>query len=176
MENKDSDAYIDDDALFVISEVVIDSEPSDELESSQTAASPTTPIKKRRNSNERERWRHRNVNTAYESLGKLLPVYPLNKKLKKKEILVRSIKYIKVLQRVLQTLDNHQKTRNGEKISTTLSDDMRPIYAVDSACSPATLSDSSPAASPEDLTQYTGSSSDSSDELDQLLFDLQSIS
>ncbi|OQV21040.1 hypothetical protein BV898_05113 [Hypsibius exemplaris] len=75
-------------------------------------------------SNQRERWRHNNVNDAFTKLSTLLPVFPITKKLKKKEILDRSIKYIAFLRSVLTALDdtptnNHHKRRKSNPASDT---------------------------------------------------------
>ncbi|ESP03612.1 hypothetical protein LOTGIDRAFT_59839, partial [Lottia gigantea] len=51
--------------------------------------------------NGRERWRQQNVNGAFAELRKLVPSHPPDKKLSKNEILRMSIKYIKLLNKVL---------------------------------------------------------------------------
>lgn len=53
----------------------------------------------------RERQRQRNVNQAFVDLRSLLPTYPPDKKLSKHEVLRLSIKYIHVLESIL----NHQE-------------------------------------------------------------------
>ncbi|TRY74695.1 hypothetical protein TCAL_06402 [Tigriopus californicus] len=52
--------------------------------------------------NNRERFRQQNVSGAFAELRKLLPTHPLDKKLSKSEILKLSIKYITLLQGILQ--------------------------------------------------------------------------
>lgn len=52
--------------------------------------------------NHRERFRQQNVSGAFAELRKLLPTHPLDKKLSKSEILKLSIKYITLLQGILQ--------------------------------------------------------------------------
>merc|ERR1712041_21637 len=52
--------------------------------------------------NHRERYRQQNVSGAFAELRKLLPSHPVDKKLSKSEILKLSIRYIKLLEGVLQ--------------------------------------------------------------------------
>ena len=60
------------------------------------------PLNKRINSiNSTERLRQQNVNDAFENLRRLLPVYPPDKKLSKHEILRLAIKYIHLLDSVV---------------------------------------------------------------------------
>ncbi|OQV17006.1 putative T-cell acute lymphocytic leukemia protein 1 [Hypsibius exemplaris] len=65
-------------------------------------ASSSTVVVKRVDTNSRERWRQQHVNGAFSKLRKLLPTYPIEKKLSKQEILRRAIKYIKVLEHILK--------------------------------------------------------------------------
>ncbi|XP_043916985.1 T-cell acute lymphocytic leukemia protein 2 [Protopterus annectens] len=51
--------------------------------------------------NNRERWRQQNVNSAFAELRKLVPTHPPNKKLSKNETLRLAMKYIKFLVKVL---------------------------------------------------------------------------
>ncbi|XP_005089768.1 T-cell acute lymphocytic leukemia protein 1 homolog [Aplysia californica] len=51
--------------------------------------------------NTRERWRQQNVNGAFCELRKLVPTHPPDKKLSKNEILRLAIRYIDLLNNVL---------------------------------------------------------------------------
>ncbi|XP_022783046.1 T-cell acute lymphocytic leukemia protein 1-like [Stylophora pistillata] len=66
-------------------------------------------------SNKRERWRQQNVNMAFSELRKLLPTYPVDKKLSKVDILRTSIKYIRFLDSVLKEMDREDKDKEGHK-------------------------------------------------------------
>ena len=70
------------------------------------------PVKKVRRifTNSRERWRQQNVNGAFAELRKLVPTHPPDKKLSKNEILRLTIKYIKLLDQILE----YQKRESGE--------------------------------------------------------------
>ena len=63
-------------------------------------------------SNHRERFRQQNVSGAFADLRRLLPTHPSDKKLSKSEILKLAIKYIRLLQGVLQWQE-----QNADKIS-----------------------------------------------------------
>lgn len=52
--------------------------------------------------NSRERWRQQNVNGAFAELRRMLPTHPIDKKLSKNEILRLAIRYIKLLDSVLE--------------------------------------------------------------------------
>lgn len=72
-----------------------------------------TPVRKvvrRIFTNSRERWRQQNVNGAFAELRKLVPTHPPDKKLSKNEILRLAIKYIKLLDKVIE----YQKAQSGE--------------------------------------------------------------
>ena len=71
---------------------------------------PIRKIVRRVFTNTRERWRQQNVNGAFAELRKLVPTHPPDKKLSKNEILRLTIKYIALLDRVLQ----FQKRESGE--------------------------------------------------------------
>ena len=60
---------------------------------------------KRMFTNSRERWRQQNVNGAFAELRKLVPTYPPDKKLSKHEILRSTIRYIRLLERVIEFQD-----------------------------------------------------------------------
>lgn len=60
------------------------------------------PLVRKVFTNTRERWRQQNVSSAFAELRKLVPTHPPDKKLSKNEILRSSIKYIKLLTRVLE--------------------------------------------------------------------------
>lgn len=51
--------------------------------------------------NNREKWRQQNVNRAFVNLRRLLPTHPPDKRLSKNEILRMAIKYIKLLESIL---------------------------------------------------------------------------
>ncbi|XP_046554647.1 protein lyl-1-like isoform X2 [Haliotis rubra] len=64
--------------------------------------SPFRKIARRMFTNSRERWRQQNVNGAFAELRKLVPTHPPDKKLSKNEILRLSIRYINLLNQVLE--------------------------------------------------------------------------
>ncbi|XP_060062477.1 uncharacterized protein LOC132543035 [Ylistrum balloti] len=70
---------------------------------------PIRKIHRRVFTNSRERWRQQNVNGAFAELRKLVPTHPPDKKLSKHEILRLTIRYINLLNNVV----NYQ---NGEMI------------------------------------------------------------
>lgn len=53
------------------------------------------------NTNNREKWRQQNVNIAFVNLRRLVPTYPPDKRLSKNEILRMAIKYIRLLESIL---------------------------------------------------------------------------
>jgi hypothetical protein len=57
--------------------------------------------------NSRERWRQQNVNGAFAELRRLVPTHPPEKKLSKNEILRLTIKYIRLLSRVIEYQNNN---------------------------------------------------------------------
>ncbi|GAV09483.1 hypothetical protein RvY_19022 [Ramazzottius varieornatus] len=62
--------------------------------------------------NTRERWRQQYVNEAFLKLRKLVPTYPIDKKLSKHEILRKAIKYIKLLEGVLRHYDEEERNKS----------------------------------------------------------------
>ena len=58
-------------------------------------------------SNSRERWRQQNVSGAFAELRRIVPTHPPDKKLSKNEILRLAIKYIKLLDSVLEWQRRH---------------------------------------------------------------------
>lgn len=52
--------------------------------------------------NNREKWRQHNVNRAFVNLRRLVPTYPPDKRLSKNEILRMAIKYIRLLESILE--------------------------------------------------------------------------
>ena len=60
------------------------------------------PIARKGFSNTRERWRQQNVSGAFAELRRIVPTHPPDKKLSKNEILRLAIKYIKLLNSVLE--------------------------------------------------------------------------
>lgn len=65
----------------------------------------------------RERWRQQNVNGAFAELRRLVPTHPPDKKLSKHEILRLSIKYIGLLNSVVEfqkTQDKHKENLKTE--------------------------------------------------------------
>ena len=65
-------------------------------------------LSKRTYTNSRERWRQYHVNIAFGELRKLLPTYPVDKKLSKREILRLTMRYIRFLDIVLKKMDRPQ--------------------------------------------------------------------
>ena len=63
--------------------------------------------------NTRERWRQQNVSGAFAELRKLVPTHPPDKKLSKNEILRMAIKYIKLLQNVLEWQKKQEESENS---------------------------------------------------------------
>lgn len=61
--------------------------------------------------NNREKWRQHNVNRAFVNLRRLVPTYPPDKRLSKNEILRMAIKYIRLLESILE----HQNEAGGEE-------------------------------------------------------------
>lgn len=55
--------------------------------------------------NNREKWRQHNVNRAFVNLRRLVPTYPPDKRLSKNEILRMAIKYIRLLESILEYQD-----------------------------------------------------------------------
>jgi len=66
--------------------------------------------------NTRERWRQQNVAGAFSELRRLVPTYPLDRKLSKNEILRLAIRYIQLLSSILEWQDksitNHHRYTN----------------------------------------------------------------
>lgn len=58
--------------------------------------------------NNREKWRQHNVNRAFVNLRRLVPTYPPEKRLSKNEILRMAIKYIRLLESILEYQDCYQ--------------------------------------------------------------------
>ncbi|XP_046328883.2 rRNA biogenesis protein rrp36-like isoform X2 [Haliotis rufescens] len=89
--------------------------------------SPFRKIARRMFTNSRERWRQQNVNGAFAELRKLVPTHPPDKKLSKNEILRLSIRYINLLNQVLEfqsqqdfgheLTDRHDLRADGTNIS-----------------------------------------------------------
>ncbi|XP_029776970.1 T-cell acute lymphocytic leukemia protein 2 [Suricata suricatta] len=66
--------------------------------------------------NNRERWRQQNVNSAFAKLRKLIPTHPPDKKLSKNETLRLAMRYINFLVKVLgeQTLQQTGVADQGD--------------------------------------------------------------
>ncbi|KAK6179714.1 hypothetical protein SNE40_012015 [Patella caerulea] len=82
-----------------------------------SSISHTPPVRKqvrRMFTNGRERWRQQNVNGAFAELRKLVPSHPPDKKLSKNEILRLSIKYIKLLSKVLEFQKQNDTDDNSD--------------------------------------------------------------
>lgn len=60
------------------------------------------------NSNNREKWRQQNVNRAFVNLRRLVPTHPPDKRLSKNEILRMAIKYIRLLESILEHSDKRE--------------------------------------------------------------------
>lgn len=71
--------------------------------------------------NTRERWRQQNVSGAFAELRRLVPTHPPDKKLSKNEILRLTIKYIKLLNSVLEW-QQRQDEMNGQADHIATSD------------------------------------------------------
>lgn len=70
-------------------------------QSSCRSSSYRSPGKKSSSTNSREKWRQHNVNRAFVSLRRLVPTHPPDKRLSKNEILRMAIKYIRLLESIL---------------------------------------------------------------------------
>lgn len=62
----------------------------------------------------RERWRQKNVNIAFSDLRRLLPIYPPDRKLSKVDILRTTIKYIRFLLNLLETMDGLERDKGDQ--------------------------------------------------------------
>ena len=60
----------------------------------------------RKSYNSRERERQQSVNSAFNDLRQILPCHPPDKKLSKHEILRQAIKYIKILEEIMNFQSN----------------------------------------------------------------------
>ena len=80
-------------------------EPSPNSTEDKTSRPRGQKTGRRKYTNRRERWRQHNVNVAFVELRKILPTYPVEKKLCKNEILRLAVRYIKFLETLLQDLD-----------------------------------------------------------------------
>ncbi|XP_052690234.1 T-cell acute lymphocytic leukemia protein 1-like [Crassostrea angulata] len=81
---------------------------------------------KRMFTNSRERWRQQNVNGAFADLRKLVPTHPPDKKLSKHEILRCTIRYIRLLENVLE----YQSHGDVKRVKTEqeVSEDWNRVY------------------------------------------------
>lgn len=75
---------------------------------------PIRKVHRRVFTNSRERWRQQNVNGAFAELRKLVPTHPPDKKLSKHEILRLTIRYINLLNNVV----NYQSGESGGQVKT----------------------------------------------------------
>lgn len=67
----------------------------------------------------RERVRQDNVNVAFGKLRDILPTYPPDKKLSKCQILRLAVRYINLLDKVLQEFDSHSSSTSNIPEDTT---------------------------------------------------------
>lgn len=65
--------------------------------------------KKSSSTNNREKWRQHNVNRAFVNLRRLVPTHPPDKRLSKNEILRMAIKYIKLLESILDYQERSER-------------------------------------------------------------------
>lgn len=65
----------------------------------------------------REKWRQQNVNRAFVNLRRLVPTYPPDKRLSKNEILRMAIKYIRLLESILE----YDKRESSDNLDLTTS-------------------------------------------------------
>ena len=89
--------------------------PDIESESHENSCPSGRKMVRRVFTNTRERWRQQNVNGAFAELRRLVPTHPPDKKLSKNEILRSAIKYIELLDNVL----DYQKREDGTFDSST---------------------------------------------------------
>lgn len=78
------------------------------------SCSSVSTINKRSFTNSRERWRQYHVNIAFAELRKLLPTYPVDKKMSKREILRSTMRYISFLDVVLKELERSQDSSKDD--------------------------------------------------------------
>lgn len=69
------------------------------------------PNKRSSSTNNREKWRQQNVNRAFVNLRRLVPTHPPDKRLSKNEILRMAIKYIRLLESILEHDDQAKRHR-----------------------------------------------------------------
>ena len=74
---------------------------------------PVRKVARRMFTNSRERWRQQNVNGAFADLRRLVPTHPPDKKLSKNEILRLAIKYIQLLDNVIQFQGGNPRENNN---------------------------------------------------------------
>lgn len=87
---------------------------------------PSPRVHRRVFTNSRERWRQQNVNGAFAELRRLVPTHPPDKKLSKHEILRLSIKYIGLLNSVLE----YQKAEENGVVKQEISSDNEETHIV----------------------------------------------
>ena len=107
--------------------------------------------------NTRERWRQQNVNGAFCELRKLVPTHPPDKKLSKNEILRLAIRYIDLLNRVLDFQQANQQLEE-EKLPET-EDKSSPVESTNQA------QDCQEANCDNRIGRYSGYSSSSKNEI-----------
>lgn len=100
-----------------------DVRPENEAEEQEDGLSGGLPQRSIRKvfTNTRERWRQQNVSGAFAELRRLVPTHPPDKKLSKNEILRLTIKYIKLLNSVLEW-QQRQDEMNGQADHIATSD------------------------------------------------------
>lgn len=79
-----------------------DDEPDDNQDETQIATTAAARGRRGAVTNNREKWRQQNVNRAFINLRRLVPTYPPDKRLSKNDILRMAIKYIKLLESILE--------------------------------------------------------------------------
>lgn len=65
--------------------------------------------RRNQSTNNREKWRQQNVNRAFISLRRLVPTHPPDKRLSKHEILRTAIRYISLLESILEHERRHRR-------------------------------------------------------------------
>lgn len=80
--------------------------------SSSGKSAQRSSSKKTSSTNSREKWRQHNVNRAFVNLRRLVPTHPPDKRLSKNEILRMAIKYIRLLESILDYQRRHLLIQN----------------------------------------------------------------
>ena len=90
-------------------------DPSSLLKLTRLGNNPSARKNRKGFTNSRERERQQNVNGAFADLRKLVPTHPPDRKLSKNEILRFAIKYINILDHVIQFQEKEEREQRGSE-------------------------------------------------------------